>query len=170
MERELLALAPLIPSPPTLHLPAAKGRDNGEHKNKFTPLRQAQAQAPLAASISRESSPTPAPLPFPGPYSARESEPLVLRNVSGEQRNVVLCLKGLPAAVIISEPKEMLPPTNAGLYQGDALPAGTQSVRSLRKTWPLLSRLRRWLREAENWRAAPWTTGAHRVFTRGSGT
>lgn len=30
---ERLALAPLIPSPPTLHLPAAKGGDNGEHKH-----------------------------------------------------------------------------------------------------------------------------------------
>lgn len=69
-EGELLALAPLIPSPPTLHLPAANGRG------------QWRAQIPIYSSKSNPDpklpllppfpdSPPPAP-DCPGPYTAHE--------------------------------------------------------------------------------------------------
>ena len=80
---ELRALAPLIPSPPTLRLPAAKGGDNGEHKHVFTPLSQAQTQAPQLPPF-QESPPT---TPTPGPYAASyKCELLALRDVWGGRR------------------------------------------------------------------------------------
>lgn len=78
-----------------------------------------------------------APLLPPFPDSSPQAPPAlghtcprgrttVLRNVSGSR--AALCLRGVSAALIIPDPKEMFPPTNTCLYKGGTLPTGTKSA------------------------------------------